>query len=180
MILVELPGYGYQAGENLVERARLTTSQVSGIIVTDSKGAYDACTHSEASLLGLSNARAAVQAYAVRQSLRDQKILLHWVTSDWNLSDALTKAPAECRDGLCRYLQTGRWKLKWHQDFVVSAKKADRTALQELEDEEPLESISTSMPEGGGQQPSVDQVCHQMNMPKTKKKMIPMSFVGPV
>ena len=99
---------------------------VPGLLCTDSKGGYDAIQLNESANLGLSNARAAVQAYQLKENvLRDNTQLL-WIAGDWNLSDALTKKLQECRQGLILFLRTWTWKLKFDAEFVVSARKAKK------------------------------------------------------
>ena len=80
---------------------------VPGLLVTDPKGAYDATVKQETTILGLSNTRAAVQGYAVKQSLRDKLLDIVWLAAGWNLPDALTKAAATARAPLERWLSTG-------------------------------------------------------------------------
>ena len=42
-------------------------------------------------MLGLSNAKSALQAYQVREQLAESFCRLIWISGDWNVSDALTK-----------------------------------------------------------------------------------------
>ena len=60
----EIPGLAWQHGRDWVARSYAATEAVVGMFVSDSKGAYDAAHRNESGILGLSNARAAVQAYA--------------------------------------------------------------------------------------------------------------------
>ena len=57
-------------GDHL-QRANNMMQYTKGIIATDSKGGYDAVTKSEGPMLGLSNARSALQAYQLREQLAE-------------------------------------------------------------------------------------------------------------
>ena len=50
-------------GNDLLLRANSMVKYVKGILGTDSRGGYDAVLKNESPLLGLSNARSALQAY---------------------------------------------------------------------------------------------------------------------
>ena len=135
----EFNGAGVAAkelGYNYIERFEAVVRLTPGIVGTDSKGGYDAIIINESPLLGLSNIRAAVQAFQVKQSLAVDLAKLIWLAGDWNLSDALTKKPAECRQGLKLFLKTFTWKLKYDPNFIVSARKAkkmQKSATEEME-----------------------------------------------
>ena len=51
----------------------------------------------ESPLLGLSNLRAALQAFQLRDNLKRCGSELRWLASDYDLADALTKKRSECR-----------------------------------------------------------------------------------
>ena len=72
-------------GDHL-QRANYMMQYTKGIIATDSKGGYDAVTKSEGPMLGLSNARSALQAYQLREQLAESFCRLIWISGDWNLS----------------------------------------------------------------------------------------------
>ena len=62
----ELCGYGEPYGRDWISRAQACHDLIRGAIVTDSKGCHVSVLISESANLGLANARAAVQPYAVR------------------------------------------------------------------------------------------------------------------
>jgi hypothetical protein len=95
---------------------------VPELLGTNSRGGYDSIILNE-SLLGLSNARAALQAEYLKQALPACGTLLIWLASDWNLSDALTKKKKKCRESLKYFLKHRRWMLKFDPAFVVSSRK---------------------------------------------------------
>ena len=76
-----------------------------------------------------------MQAYQLKENILRDNTALIWLAGDWNLSDALTKKLAECRQGLMLFLRTWTWKLRFDPSFVVSARKsrkAGRTVAGEL------------------------------------------------
>ena len=92
----ELNGAGVDKDINdLMQHADLAVSSVSGIVATDSKGGFDAVTLQEGPYLGLSNVRAAIQAFQLKQSFNRVKTLVIWLAGDWLLADALTKKSQE-------------------------------------------------------------------------------------
>ena len=55
---------------------------MKGIIGTDSRGGYDAINKHEGPLLGLSNARSALQAFQMREQLRSSGGKLIWIKEE--------------------------------------------------------------------------------------------------
>ena len=104
---------------------------IKGILCTDSKGGYDAVEVNESPLLGLSNMRAALQAFQLRGNLQRAACELRWLASDFDLADALTKKRQDCREGLLKFLRTGFWCIKYDPSFTSAkkGKKAGRTAV---------------------------------------------------
>ena len=121
---------------DLVQRVEQQVLGIRGIMCTDSKGGYDAVEINESPLLGLSNTRAALQAYQLRGNLERAAGELRWVASDYDLADALTKKRQDCRTGLQRFLQTWLWCIKYDPQFQSAKKnkKAGRTAVSEIDD----------------------------------------------
>ena len=66
----------------------------------------------ESPLLGLSNIRAALQAFQLRDNLARCGCRLRWLASDYDLADALAKECEEARPGLVKLLRTGLWSIK--------------------------------------------------------------------
>ena len=108
-----------------------------GIVVSDSKGGYDAIEANESAGLGMKCCRAAVEALALKDIFVSEMTKLIWVASDWNLGDAFTKMNADARDGLLTFLATRRWRLKFDPTFVVSTKKQGKTAVPTVLAESP-------------------------------------------
>ncbi|MCG8453447.1 MAG: hypothetical protein MI717_09735, partial [Spirochaetales bacterium] len=112
MLWSELHGAGLNRPErraDLVAEAEGQACMVSGILCTDSRGGYDAIEVNESPLLGLSNMRAALQAFQLRDNLKRVNCDLRWVASDYDLADAFTKKRGDSRIGLLKFLKTRHW-----------------------------------------------------------------------
>ncbi|OLP93846.1 hypothetical protein AK812_SmicGene24198 [Symbiodinium microadriaticum] len=88
----EMYGDGGRDSERTLRRDWVETQEkmairIKGILCTDSKGGYDAVELNESPLLGLSNTRAALQAFQLRDNLRRTAAELRWVASDFDLGD---------------------------------------------------------------------------------------------
>ena len=90
----------------------------------------------ESPLLGLSNMRAALQAFQLRDNLGRTCGELRWLASDFDLGDALTKKRADCRVGLLKFLRTGRWCIRFDPNFVSAKKnkRAGRSAVSTIDE----------------------------------------------
>ena len=119
-----------------VEEAEKMALRVKGILCTDSKGGYDAVELNESPLLGLSNMRAAIQAFQLRDNLKRACGDLRWLASDFDLGDALTKKRADCRIGILKFLRTGRWCIRYDPNFVSAKKnkRAGRSAISTIDE----------------------------------------------
>jgi len=124
LLLAELNGAGVRsAGRELLTGSINEVRMVPGLLGTDSRGGYDSIILNESPLLGLSNARAALQAEYLKQALPACGTLLVWLASDWNLSDALAKKKKECRQSLEYFPKHRRWMLKFDPAFMISSRK---------------------------------------------------------
>ena len=126
---------GCPPGKQLLDGANNIMKYVHGLVGTDSKGGFDAITKSEGPLLGLTNFRSALQAFQLRDQLKDGNARLIWLSGDWNLSDALTKKPSTARQGVMQFLRNFIWKLHYDPQFITSerkGKKSGRGALQQM------------------------------------------------
>ena len=104
---------------------------VKGILCTDSRGGYDAVERNESPWLGLSNMRAALQAFQLRDNLRRS---FRWLASDYDLADAMTKKKAESRLGLLTFLKTWLWSVAFDPTFTSAkrSKQKGRSAVGEI------------------------------------------------
>ena len=138
LLWTEIHGAGHQRPKerrDLVEETEKQARLVKGILCTDSRGGYDAVEMNESPLLGLSNMRAALQAFQLRDNLRRAGAELRWLASDFDLADSLTKRKASCREGLVKFLQTNRWSIAFDPQFVAAKrnKKTGHTAVSKVD-----------------------------------------------
>ena len=128
-------GQDLRPEEDRVAWAERLPRNVKGILATDSKGGFDAVMYNESPMLGLSNARSALQALQLRESLHRTLAELRWVASDYDLGDAFTKKKQDCRLGLRKYLSTGLWAIAYDQSFTSARRSHEqgRSAVKTIE-----------------------------------------------
>ena len=139
MLWSELHGAGFHRPErrpDLVASAEEQASLVTGILCTDSRGGYDAMEVNESPLLGLSNMRAALQAFQLRDNLKRVGCELRWLASDYDLADAFTKKRGESRMSLLKYMKSRCWSIAFDPNFVAAKrnKKNGKTAIHKIDD----------------------------------------------
>ena len=139
LLWTELHGAGcaehHRQREDHIDRAERQVIAIKGIVCTDSKGGWDSVQVNESPLLGLSNIRAALQAFQLRDNLLRTGGELRWLASDFDLGDALTKKRAECRTGIQKFLSSGQWCIMFDPLFVSAKrnKKAGKSAVDVLQ-----------------------------------------------
>ena len=110
--------------EGLVQLSDKQTLRVKGVLCTDSRGGYDAVEVNQSPLLGLSNMRAALQAFQLRDNLKRVGCELRgW---HYDPADALTKKKLEARQGLLKYLSTFLWSIAFDPTFTSSRKSKQK------------------------------------------------------
>ena len=121
---------------NLIEEQERQVHGIKGIVCTDSRGGYDAVELNESPLLGLSNMRAALQAYQLRANLTRSAGELRWVASDFDLGDGLTKKRPDCRVGLLKLLRSGLWCIRFDPQFASARKnkKSGKSAITTIDE----------------------------------------------
>ena len=139
MLWAEIHGAGVSRASrrlDLVEAAEEQACLVRAILCTDSRGGYDAVEVNESPLLGLSNMRAALQAFQLRDNLKRVNCELRWVASDYDLADGFTKKRAESRLGLLKFLRTWVWSIAFDPNFTAAKKnkRLGKTAVQKVDD----------------------------------------------
>ena len=139
MLWSELHGAGLDRPErraDLVASAENQACLVAGILCTDSRGGYDAIEVNESPLLGLSNMRAALQAFQLRDNLKRVNCDLRWVASDYDLADAFTKKRGDSRVGLLKFLKSRHWSVAYDPNFIAAKRnrKTGKTAIQKVDD----------------------------------------------
>ena len=95
----------------------------TGHIITDCKSLYDAVARSESLALGLTDRQSSIEVAATRQQIQATDVETHWVNSERQLADVLTKSMAA--DNLKKWLRTGQWKIVFDKNFT-SAKKVKK------------------------------------------------------
>ena len=136
LLWAEVNGAGaHDNSRNPLEASLDEVQNVPGLLGTDSKGGYDSIIVNESPLLGLSNTRAALQAFQLKESLPRCATKLIWLASDWNLSDALTKEKRECRESLDFFLESRVWMLRFDPQFIRFARKERQSPQKQLSTE---------------------------------------------
>ena len=122
--------------DDLVEDSEKQALCVKGVLCTDSRGGYDAVELNESPLLGLSNIRAALQAFQLRGNLQRGGCELRWLASDYDLGDSMTKKKQDSREGLMKMLSTWHWSIAYDPEFVAAKKnkKLGRTAVAKVDE----------------------------------------------
>ena len=143
ILMGELCSFGIPFGRDWDSRVDACHRAIHGCVITDSRGGYDSVTLNESANLSLSSSRSAVQAFSLKDSLQDANTPLLWVASDWNRADSLTKVAPECRKPLGQFLKVRKWRVRFDPNFVVAAKKAERSAVQIVQDahEQPVGTL---------------------------------------
>ena len=136
----ELHGAGGHAVDrpprkDLVDLTEQQALKIKGVLCTDSRGSYNAIEVNESPLLGLSNMRAALQAFQLRDNLRRTGCELRWPASDYDLVDALTKKRGDARLGLLKFMRTGVWSIRFDPSFTSSrkGKRQGKSALGDID-----------------------------------------------
>eukprot|EP00969_Alexandrium_andersonii_P086447 3810829-Alexandrium_andersonii.AAC.1 len=120
--------------------------KVRGMLVTDSRGIFDASLRSESPQKGLRSAKAGTELEDAIQELRATSGELRWVHGGAMLADSLTKKGYPARGTMELFLKVHRWRLK-HDEKYESQRKRTRKGLKALEDEFDLESEPGNMNE---------------------------------
>ncbi|CAE7214275.1 TERC [Symbiodinium sp. CCMP2592] len=115
--------------------AKELAAMMESLLITDSRGLYDATTSSDSPMSGMNNSRTGIEATAVQKGLReDGRCYLTWVPSDMNLADSLTKATSEAYKAAALYHARKAWIVRFNQEFV-SARKQQRLRKTKQEQE---------------------------------------------
>ena len=136
----QLNGCCAMTGRNHLEKANMVLKYVPGILGTDSRGGFDAVQCHEGPMLGLANARSALQAYQLREQLKESGRLI-WLSGDWNLSDAMTKKPKASREGLEQFLRQNVWMLRFDPEFIRSEKKSRKIGQSAVSQMRQLQAV---------------------------------------
>ena len=102
---------------------------VTGALLIDAKGVYDAVSRSESAALSMADKRTAVEGLALKESLARTHTKLKWLHSEINVADGLTKFDQRATELIRQFLAASTWRIVWDPDFTSSKKlKAKATA----------------------------------------------------
>ena len=100
----------------------LSVKTVPAMLVTDSRGIFDAIMRHESPQLRLRSNRSGEDARGIKEQCEATGVLVRWVNGLAMLADSLTKAGYPSRHTLDNFLQSKRWKCSYDPAFE-SAKK---------------------------------------------------------
>lgn len=115
---------------------------VESLLVTDSRGCYDALSNNDSPLLGMSNAKTGVELRSVQNGTREgSQCYITWVPSDLNLSDCVTKVSYEAFRVWALFNSRKSWIVKFNDEFI-SARKQQKLRQQQGKPIHPLMDIN--------------------------------------
>ena len=100
----------------------LSVRTVPAMLVTDSRGIFDALTRHESPQLRLRSNRSGEEARGIKEQCEATDVLIRWVNGLAMLADSLTKAGYPSRHIMENFLQSKRWTCSYDPAFE-SAKK---------------------------------------------------------
>ena len=122
-----------------MRHAKELASKTESLLVTDSRGLYDAISSSDSPLLGTG-----VEASAIQKGVReDGKCYLTWVPSDMNLADCLTKATSEAFKVAALYHARKAWIVRFNEEFVSARKQQRLRRAKESQEASVLATLPT-------------------------------------
>jgi hypothetical protein len=112
---------------------------VPGILGTDFKGGWDSIMVNESPLLGLSNMRAAIQAYQLKEVIKLRLSRLIWL----ELIRLTYEEKAESRESMLFFLRHRSWMLKFDPEFIKSARKIKASSGSPAQQMQPKSLMSS-------------------------------------
>lgn len=82
-----------------------------------------------------------LQAYQLREQLKESGCKLIWISGDWNLSDGLTKKAKSSREGLEQLLRQNVWMLRYDPEFIRSEKKSRKAGQSAVSQMRQLQAL---------------------------------------
>ena len=120
---------------------------IESLLITDSRGLYDAVTLSETAFCGMSSARTGTEAMAIQRGTRpNTRCYATWAPSDLNLADALTKIANEAYKVIQLFLEKRTWCVRFQADFV-SARKTQRLRRQKQKEADKINALLGPIPQ---------------------------------
>ena len=93
--------------------------QVGGMLITDSRGMFDALTRSESPQLRLRSSRTGEEARGIKEQCAVSDARIHWVNTSTMLADSLTKTGYPARAVMESFLVKKRWRCTFDPTFRV-------------------------------------------------------------
>ncbi|CAK0897474.1 unnamed protein product [Prorocentrum cordatum] len=94
-----------------------TVKTVPGMLITDSRGIYDAILKSESPQLGMRRFRSGEEARGIKEQILRTDVSFRWVNGLAMLTDSLTKPEYPARHVMEEFLTTQRWKCTFDEMF---------------------------------------------------------------
>ena len=119
-----------------------TVRQVGGMLITDSRGIFDALTRSESPHLRLRSSRTGEEARGIREQCAVSDARIHCVNTSTILADSLTKTGYPARAVMESFLVKKRWRCTFDPTFASGRRRKARGAP--LFSQEDLDEINPS------------------------------------
>ena len=119
-----------------------TVRQVGGMLITDSRGIFDALTRNEPPQLRLRSSRTAVEARGIKEQCAVSDARIHWVNTSTMLADNMTKIGYPARAVMESFLVKKRWRCTLDPTFESGKRRKARGA--HLFNQEDLDEINPS------------------------------------
>ena len=119
-----------------------TVRQVGGMLITDSRGIFDALTRSESPQLRLRSSRTGEEARGIKEQCAVSDARIHWVNTSTMLADSLTKTGYPARAVMESFLVKKRWRCTFDPTFESGRRRKARGAP--LFSQEDLDEINPS------------------------------------
>ena len=122
--------------------------QVGGMLITVSRGIFDALPRSESPQLRLRSARTGEQARVIKEKCALSEARIHWVNSSKMLGDSLTKLgyPARAVDGIFFCSRNDGDALLIPPSSLANVGKRDVAPLFNIEDMDDINPITDPVP----------------------------------
>ena len=117
-----------------------TVRQVGGMLITGSRGNFDASTRSESPQLRLRSSRTVEEARGIKEQCAVSDARIHWVNTSTMLADSLTKTGYPARAVMESFLVKKRWRCTFDPTFESGRRRKARGAP--LFNQEDLDEIN--------------------------------------
>ena len=112
--------------------------QVGGMLITDSRGIFDALTRSESPQLRLRSSRTSEEARGIKEQCAVSDARIHWVNTSTMLADSLTKTGYPARAVMESFLVKKSWRCTFDPTFESGRRRKARGApLEDLDEINP-------------------------------------------